>query len=48
MDSSALGMLLILRERAGGDAAKISIKNRNPEIKKILEISNFEKVFKID
>ena len=47
MDSSALGMLLILRERAGGDSANITIKNCNAEIKKILEISNFEKMFKI-
>lgn len=47
MDSSALGMLLLLREHAGGDSAKISITNCDGEIKKILEISNFDKLFMI-
>lgn len=47
MDSSALGMLLLLRERAGGDSANISIVNVNPEIEKILTISNFHKLFNI-
>jgi anti-anti-sigma factor len=32
MDSSALGMLLLLRERAGGDRADISIVNCSPAI----------------
>lgn len=45
IDSSALGMLLVMREYAGGDSAKITIKNCNPQIKKILTISNFEKMF---
>ena len=47
MDSSALGMLLLLRERAGGDKADIEIVNCSPEIKKILTISNFHQLFKI-
>ena len=47
MDSSALGMLLLLRERAGGDKADIEITNCSPEIKKILTISNFHQLFKI-
>ena len=47
MDSSALGMLLLLREHAGGDSANISITNCDTEIKKILEISNFDKLFTI-
>ena len=38
MDSSALGMLLLLRERAGGDKANISITGCNGEIKKIFSI----------
>ena len=48
MDSSALGMLLLLRERAGGDKADIEIQNCSQEIKKILTISNFHQLFKID
>ena len=47
MDSSALGMLLLLRERAGGDRADISIVNCSPAINKILTISNFHKLFKV-
>jgi len=48
MDSSALGMLLLLREYAGGDSGNIRIKGCNSEITEILEISNFDRLFKID
>lgn len=48
MDSSALGMLLLLRERAGGERSEILITHSNPEIRKIFKISNFERLFKID
>jgi len=47
MDSSALGMLLLLREHAGGDDADVSIINCNQEVEKILTISNFQKLFKM-
>ncbi|WP_101759369.1 STAS domain-containing protein [Oceanicoccus sp. KOV_DT_Chl] len=47
LDSSALGMLLLLRDYAGGDSANISIANCNDDVKKILSISNFEQLFKI-
>ena len=47
LDSSAMGMLLILREQAGGDGANIKIVNCSPEIKKILSVSNFEQMFQI-
>ncbi|NQY27629.1 MAG: STAS domain-containing protein [Piscirickettsiaceae bacterium] len=47
MDSSALGMLLLLRDFAGGDSANVELKNYGVEIKNILEISNFGKLFKI-
>ena len=46
MDTSALGMLLVLRKRVGGAAAAISIKNCSSEIRKILDISNFGKLFR--
>jgi len=47
MDSSALGMLLLLREHAGGDSAKIEVVGCKEEIKKILSIANFQKLFDI-
>lgn len=47
MDSSALGMLLLLREHAGGDRAEVSIVNCRPVIKEILDIANFDKLFNI-
>ena len=48
LDSSALGMLLLLRDYAGGDSAQILIVNCNPDVRKILSISNFEQLFKIE
>lgn len=48
MDSAALGMLLLLRERHGGDGARIRIVNCNEATKKILTISNFHRLFHID
>ncbi|MGB1091969.1 MAG: STAS domain-containing protein [Oceanobacter sp.] len=47
LDSSALGMLLLLRDHAGGDHAKVSITNCNQDVRKILTISNFEQLFQI-
>src|SRR3989344_7285906 len=47
LDSSALGMLLLLRDHAGGDNAQIRLLNCNPDVRKILAISNFEQLFKI-
>lgn len=47
LDSSALGMLLLLRDHAGGDKANIEIVNCSVDVKKILTISNFEQLFTI-
>lgn len=47
LDSSALGMLLLLRDHAGGDSANIKIVNCNADVKKILAISNFDQLFAI-
>lgn len=47
MDSSALGMLLLLRDYAGGDSAKVELTRCGTEIKNILEISNFQKLFAV-
>ena len=48
MDSSALGMLLLLREHAGGDKSDVAIVNCRPVIKEILDIANFDKLFAIE
>lgn len=48
LDSSALGMLLLLRDHAGGDSADIRIVNSNPDVKKILTISNFGQLFTLE
>ena len=47
LDSSALGMLLLLRDHSGGDSSNIQLINCNEDIKKILTISNFEQLFQI-
>lgn len=47
MDSSALGMLLMMREYLGGNAADISIINCSPDIKNILTVANFQSLFKM-
>ena len=47
MDSSALGMLLLLRDYAGGNNANVELINCSSDISNILEISNFHKLFTI-
>ncbi len=47
LDSSALGMLLVLRDFAGGDKSNVEIANANSEVKKIFTISSFEKLFNV-
>lgn len=47
LDSSALGMLLMLKEKINGGKQNTSIINANPTVKKILDVSNFGQLFKI-
>lgn len=47
LDSSALGMLLLLRDHAGGDTAQVRVINASADTRKILAISNFDKLFDI-
>ncbi len=44
-NSEALGMLLILREHAGGDDSQISIVGCGQDMRQIFKASNFEKLF---
>jgi len=47
LDSSALGMLLVLRDYAGGDQSNIAIVNCSEDVKKIFSISAFSQLFEI-
>jgi anti-anti-sigma factor len=47
LDSSALGMLLLLRVYAGGDQSDIHIVNCKPDVLTILRIANFHQLFKL-
>ena len=47
MDSSALGMLLLLREELGNDHANIKIINCRANIKSLLEMASFNLLFKV-
>lgn len=45
MDSAALGMLLLLREHAGGDKANIRMINANEKIRDLLRMVRFQDLF---
>ncbi len=45
MDSSAMGMLLQLREHSAGELGNVSLINTNESVHKILAIANFDKLF---
>lgn len=47
LDSSALGMLLMLKDKVGKDKEAISLINAKPGVKTILEIANFGQLFKL-
>ncbi|MBF0178593.1 MAG: STAS domain-containing protein [Magnetococcales bacterium] len=47
LDSAALGMLLILRESAGGMTSDISLVNTRAEVRQLLVLANFQSLFKI-
>lgn len=47
MDSSALGMLLLLREYAGGEKSAVKVINLNEKLKTIFNIVRFEQLFQI-
>ena len=46
MDSSALGMLLLLKEYVG-EKGKVEIVNSQSEVLNVLTIANFDKLFEI-
>ena len=48
LDSSALGMLLLLREYAGSEKAQVRIIGSGEDVRRVLKIANFEKLFILD
>lgn len=48
LDSSALGMLLLLKERSGKIGGKVSLTNCQTTVRQILDIAHFGKLFTID
>ena len=48
MDSSAMGMLLLLREHVGEKKENIHLINCHPDVRKILSISNLDKMFIVE
>jgi anti-anti-sigma factor len=47
LDSSALGMLMLLRERAQTAGKSVVLSNPNQTVAQILDIANFRKLFTI-
>lgn len=47
LDSSALGMLLLLREKASNVNMQVSLLNCKGIVQQVLEVANFQKLFTI-
>ncbi len=47
LDSSALGMLLMLRDKAATAKKTVSLANAREGVKQVLDIANFGKLFQI-
>jgi HptB-dependent secretion and biofilm anti anti-sigma factor len=47
VDSSALGMLLMLKEKAQASSKKVTLANCRGTVKQVLDIANFGKLFAI-
>lgn len=47
MDSSACGMLLVLKDYIGGDGKRIKITNTSPDVLKTMKMIQFDSLFNI-
>ncbi|MDP2433596.1 MAG: STAS domain-containing protein [Pseudomonadota bacterium] len=47
LDSSALGMLLLLREKAEGTGKNVVLAGLHGTVKQVLDIANFGKLFSV-
>lgn len=48
VDSSGLGMLLLLRERVRGDAQRIRLRGVHGQPRDVLAMAKFDKMFKVE
>ncbi|MFT6093923.1 MAG: anti-anti-sigma factor [Pseudohongiellaceae bacterium] len=48
IDSSALGMLLLLRNHAGGDDGNVKIINVQADVYKLLQTCKFDELFEVE
>jgi HptB-dependent secretion and biofilm anti anti-sigma factor len=47
MDSSALGMLLLLRDKVGQDVSRVKIVAGSGQPNEVLKLANFHKLFNV-
>ncbi|MCG5054531.1 MAG: STAS domain-containing protein [Myxococcales bacterium] len=47
MDSAALGMLLLLRDKAEGDPARVEVANSRGQPRDVLQIANFGQLLRL-
>ncbi len=47
IDSSALGMLMLLNERAKGSDKSVTLLNSSGVVSQVLEVANFSRIFTI-
>jgi anti-anti-sigma factor len=47
IDSSALGMLLLLREKASSQNIRLKLANAQGTVRQVLEVANFGRLFQI-
>jgi len=47
IDSSAMGMLLLLRQHAGGDKQHVTLAHMRPAVAKIVTVANFHQLFSV-
>ena len=48
MDSSGLGMLLLLRDYLRADQSMIRLRNAGDKLSKVLAVANFDKLFTVE
>lgn len=48
IDSAALGMLLLLKEKADQISAEVELKNAKGQVLKVLQLSRFQDLFVMD
>ena len=48
IDSAALGLLLLLRERAGGEPGRVRIRHANGQPRDVLVMAKFDRMFLLE